>query len=238
MYLAAALAAAVFVSIACIVYALVRFVPRQVVLVLFLNLVIHFLTYLLPRMLPIEYTFHNMTCILDERTPFLSPMSAVYLLAFLQWAQYWILLGRESRELRSRFLAGEWISKSICLLFFLLYPTTLIRPVITGSNVFERLTSLIYLIDAPNNLLPSVHCLMSWFCLRSAFQFQRIPKWYRTVSLIFTPLVFLSTVMVKQHVWVDVPSAILAAEIGLFLSKHTGLGSAFEKWENSLSRNK
>lgn len=236
LYLAAALAAAVFVSLAGIVYALARFVPRQAVFVLLLNLLIHFLTYLLPRMLPIEYTYHDMTCALDERTPFFAPLSVIYLLAFLQWALYWILLGRESNELRSRYLAGEWISKLLCMLVFIIYPTTLIRPAITGNGIFDRLTALIYLVDAPSNLFPSVHCLMSWLCLRSAFCSGRTPKWYRGISLVFTLLVFLSTVMIKQHVWVDVPSAVLAAEIGLLLAKRTGLDSVIQRLENALSR--
>lgn len=236
LYLAAALAAAVFVSLAGIVYALIRFVPRQAVLILLLNLLLHFLTYLLPRMLPINYTYHDMTCVLDKRTPFFAPMITIYVLAFLQWALYWIFLGRESNELRSRYLAGEWVSKFLCMLIFVIYPTTLVRPPITGNSVFERLTALIYLVDAPNNLFPSVHCLTSWFCLRSAFRFRCSPKWYRIFSLIFTPLVFLSTVMVKQHVWADVPSAVLVAEIGLFLAKRTGLDSVLQKWENALSK--
>ena len=235
-YLAAVLIAAILLCLAGIIYLLVRYLTRPLILFLIMNLFVHLLTYVLPRSLPISYTFHDLTTALDRLTPFFPPMSVIYLLAFLQWAVYWILLCRESKDLRSRFLAGEWISKFLCMIVFILYPTTLVRPNITGTGVFDRLTTLVYLIDAPNNLLPSVHCLMSWFCLRGSFRFQNTPKWYFIFNLIFSPLVFLSTIMVRQHVWLDVPTAILAAEAGLILARATHLDTAFAGLENALSR--
>lgn len=234
--LTAALAAVMLASVFCILYALIRVVPRHIILLLFLNLLVHFLTYLLPRILPIAYTYHDMTSVLDERTPFFSPMVVIYLGAFFQWALYWILLSREEEELRGTLLAGEWISKFICMVIFILYPTTLARPAITGTGIFDRLTALVYLVDEPNNLLPSVHCLMSWLCIRGAFRFKTVPNWYKPVTVIFSVLVFFSLIMVRQHVWIDVPTAILAAEIGIFLARKTGLNTVFAKWEESLAR--
>ena len=235
-FLTAALAAVALAAVFCILHALIRVVPRHIVLLLFLNLVVHFLTYLLPRILPIAYTYHDLTSALDRMTPFFSPMVVIYLGAYFQWAQYWILLSREEKTLRGTLLAGEWISKFICMAVFILYPTTLVRPSITGTGIFDRLTALVYLADEPNNLLPSVHCLMSWFCIRGAFRFKNAPDWYKPVTVIFSVLVFLSTIMVRQHVWIDVPTAILAAEIGIFLARKTGLNNAFAKWEESLVR--
>ena len=233
--LAGTLITAILICAAGIVYAAVRFVPRGAFFLLLLNLFVHLLTYVLPKCLPIPYVYHDLTSALDRLTPFFSPMVAIYLLAFVQWALYWILLSRERKELRSRFLAGEWISKFICMLVFLFWPTTLVRPAITGTGLFDRLTALVYLIDTPSNLLPSVHCLTSWFCLRSALQFRNAPKWYLAATLIFTLLVFISTVMVKQHVWIDVPTAVLAAEAGLLLADRTRLDTVLGRWEDSFS---
>ena len=46
-----------------------------------------------------------------------------------------------------------------------------------------------------------------------------------------TLLVFASTLLVKQHVLVDVPAGILAAELGLFLANKCRLGGLIERLE-------
>lgn len=225
-------------SVSGILYAILRVIPHQTLPILLLNLFIHFSTYLAAKILPISYTFHDLTSVLDQKTPFFAPMILVYLLAYLQWGLYWIFISKQSSHLRSRFLSAEWISKAICAVIFIVYPTTLVRPDLSGKDVFEQLTGLIYILDSPSNLLPSIHCLQSWFCLRAVLQFERVPKWLKITNLIFSLLVFCSTVFVKQHVWIDFPTAVLAAEIGLWLGRKTNLDAVIRSWEDKLSHSK
>ena len=51
------------------------------------------------------------------------------------------------------------------------------------------------------------------------------------VDALMTLLVFASTLLVKQHVLVDVPAGILAAELGLFLANKCRLGGLIERLE-------
>lgn len=113
---------------------------------------------------------------------------------------------------------GEMLAKLMCMFCFVVYPTTLVRPEITGTGVFDSLTKLIYELDAPDNLFPSIHCLESYVCFRGALKVKKAPGWYRWVMLVMTLLVFASTVLVKQHVVVDMFGAVLVAELGFFLS--------------------
>ena len=53
---------------------------------------------------------------------------------------------------------------------------------------------------------------------RAGFWMKRLPRWYRWGGLVMTLLVFASTLLVKQHVLVDIPGGILTAELGLGLS--------------------
>ena len=69
-------------SLAAILYAFFRILPHQTFPILFLNLIIHFSTYLIAKVLPIPYVFHDITSFLDTRTPFLPSMILVYLLAY------------------------------------------------------------------------------------------------------------------------------------------------------------
>ena len=48
---------------------------------------------------------------------------------------------------------------------------------------------------------------------------RKVPKWYKWVNFVFSLLVCASTVLVKQHVVVDIFAGIAVAEAGLLLSR-------------------
>ena len=164
-------------------------------------------------------THYILSLPLDDRIPLCTPFVVIYLLAFVQWAAGYVLAARESREVCHDIAVGDIFAKLICFVIFLMVPTTLIRPEVIGSSIFDRLTRLVYSLDAPDNLLPSIHCLESWMCLRGSLMIKEAPSWYRPASFIFTILVCASTVFMKQHLLPDIPTGILAAEIGLWLAR-------------------
>ena len=86
-------------------------------------------------------------------------------------------------------------------------------------DAFTWLLSVVWFFDKPVNCLPSIHALASWLALRASFMLAKPPKVWRVVSLILCAGCFASVVLIKQHYLIDVPAGILAAEIGLFLSK-------------------
>ena len=117
------------------------------------------------------------------------------------------------------YLIGEMIAKTICLICFVVFPTTLVRPVIDADGSFwEQLVALLYRIDSPDNLFPSIHCLESWICFRSAGKMKKAPPRYRNVAAVATIMIFASTQLLKQHVLLDAAGAIAAGEIGLLLA--------------------
>ena len=144
-------------------------------------------------------------------------MLLFYILAFVQWGVSYILIARDSRELCYRFAIGNICAKIICLFFFLLFPTTLTRPEISGTDLCSRLVQLIYTIDAPVNLFPSIHCLESWACIRAAFLLKNSNRIYKIVTILMSLGVFASTLLIKQHVIVDVFGGILVFEVGFKL---------------------
>ncbi|CCY70604.1 uncharacterized protein BN508_01112 [Eubacterium sp. CAG:161] len=91
------------------------------------------------------------------------------------------------------------------------------------------MTNLIYTLDSPDNLFPSIHCLESWVCFRGAMRCKKVGKVYKVIMLILALLVFASTVMVKQHVFVDIIGAILVVEIGLALAKRLNIYKKLDK---------
>ena len=67
-------------------------------------------------------------------------------------------------------------------------------------------------MDKPENLLPSIHCMNSWFCYIAVRGRKDIPCWYRIFSFVFAWLIALSTVLIRQHVVVDIAAGFLLAE--------------------------
>ena len=211
--------------------------PRRALWTVLPAVAIHFLTYFPPKLITIGLVPHDLSLPLDAAIPLWTPAVTIYLLAYAQWVAYWLLLGWQPPSLRSRYIAGEVIAKTLCAIVFIIFPTTLVRPALTGDGVFDRALQLVYLLDTPTNLLPSVHCLQSWVCARMAFETKGLPKWVAPVMAAFSILVFCSTVLVKQHVLVDLPAAILAAEMGLWLGRATRLDKALTRLESRTAKN-
>ena len=92
-------------------------------------------------------------------------------------------------------------------------PTTNVRPVVNGTDIFSQMLRWVYQIDDPTRLFPSIHCLVSWFCYIGIRGQKQIPKWYQRFSLVFAILVCVSTQVTKQHYIVDVFGGIAVAEI-------------------------
>ena len=190
---------------------------------------INSLAYFASRLITGGFVHYNFSLPIDGALPFVPVFSVVYILAYAQWAIGFILIARESRDFCYRVLSGEIISKLICLTLFLIIPTTMVRADITSGDVFSTLTKYIYLLDTPDNLFPSLHCHLSWLCFYSALRMKKTGKIYIYFSFIFSLLVFASTVLIKQHVAVDIFAGVLVCEIGQFIAKKTDSARVFER---------
>lgn len=214
-----------------------RYVPRYTYIPLFSVLFGNLLVYYSSKLIS-HHTGHHAAwelviggVNLDQAVPFVPFFMVIYVLAYLQWVLGYFFICRESREVGYRIAAGELIAKGICLIFFIAWPMWLVRPEVSGNGFCEWLTRLIYACDEPTNLFPSIHCLESWLCFRGALHLKKMPKWYAPFQLIFTLSVFASTVMVRQHVLLDVFAGILVAEIGLLIGKRLHADRFFYRTE-------
>ena len=179
---------------------------------------------------------HNIESNLDLRLPFLPQFLIIYFGCYIFWAANYILAARQDREEVYRFFTADFISRCVCLVLFLAYPTTNTRPVIEGSGFWDLLAGWLYSIDAADNLFPSIHCLVSWFCFLAVKGQKKIPIWYKAVSFILAVLVFLSTLFTKQHVIVDVAGGIFLAQGCFWIGKHTEIWHIYEHIGNKIEK--
>ncbi len=192
-------------------------------------IIVNFITYTCTKYITDSGNHYDISLPIDMSLPFIPAFIVIYVLSYLQWVFGFGLVARESKEVCYRVISSEIIAKIICFVIFVVFPTTMLRPEINDSDFFSTLTKVIYFLDTPTNLFPSVHCLESWILFRTAHEITRHKKWLVAAWLIFALLVFASVLLVKQHLILDIPAAILIAEISLFAGKKFKTGRIFEK---------
>ncbi len=148
----------------------------------------------------------------DNVIPLLSWTILFYYGAYLFWIVNYVLSVVYDRSRYHRFITAHFIGESVCFLMFILFPTAMERPEVTGSSIFDQLLRMTYLWDSPDNLMPSIHCFVSWLSWIGVRKNPFIPRWYQNASLLTAAAICLSTLTVKQHVTADVFAGILLAE--------------------------
>lgn len=189
------------------------FLTKKDLLWLIAAVVYNFSIYNLGRYLSGAGVHADLSTALDHAIPFVPWMILIYWGCYLYWiANYCLGVAWDERGER-RMILAHFIGETVCFLTFVLYPTTMVRPQITGDDIWCRLVALTYAVDAADNLLPSIHCFVSWLCWIGVRGNRRIPRWYQAASLVMTVAVCVSTLTVKQHVIADVAAGIILAEV-------------------------
>lgn len=176
--------------------------------------------------------YYNLTTPLDELIPVVPWWTVIYFGCYIFWICNYIMISRIGKAHCYRFLLADFMGKCICALFFIFFPTTNIRPVLEDGGIFNQLLNFLYSIDAADNLFPSIHCLVSWYCYAGLRRSDKVKKSYKRLSLVFVILICISTLTTKQHVIVDVAAGIALAEITWQIALHTKgykVYSLFEK---------
>lgn len=166
---------------------------------------------------------YDFTTSLDRKVPLIPEFLIIYFGCYLFWMVNYILIARQGKEHFYRFQVADLLSRAICFCFFLLIPTTNVRPEIVEMGMFSQLLEFLYQIDPATNLFPSIHCLVSWFCYIGIRGQKQVPKWYRGFSCVFAILVFVSTQVTKQHYIVDIIGAVIIAEFTYKVGQKTNI---------------
>ena len=94
-------------------------------------------------------------------------------------------------------------------LCFVIYPTMVSRPEVNGFNSLVSLMLYItYISDIPVNCFPSLHCTFALLVMYAVTFDKNMNKVFRFLVGIISPLICLSTVLVKQHSVIDVVGAL------------------------------
>jgi membrane-associated phospholipid phosphatase len=194
---------------------LLDFIPKYARKPLFIVLAFNMLAYCLPSILNVAPKY-DMTLLIDLKIPAVPLFSYIYVLSYAFWVINYILIAGKSPQMCRRFVTAELMGKAVCFLMFMLVPATFDRPAAdTLSGPGTWLLKIVYAMDEPTRLIPSIHCYASYMCVRplASKEFRSFSPAYKLFSLVLTILICLSTLFTRQHVIVDVFAGVLLGEI-------------------------
>lgn len=206
-----------------------RILTRESAALLLLALLWNMTVYRGSRLLTAGVPHYDMSTALDALIPLIPWTGSIYLGCYLFWAVNYALACTLPRQKRYQFFSGELLAKALCFVCFLLLPTAVVRPEPSGEGFWPNLIGLIYRMDAPDNLFPSIHCLVSWYAFIAVREQPRVPSWYWWFSLAFALAVCISTLTTKQHLIPDVIAGLLLAEGSFRLSPHLGFPEVYAR---------
>lgn len=205
-----------------------NFIPKYSIKPLSLCVFFNFTIYWGSRLFYKNRVFHNLTSYYDNRIPVISIFVLFYFGSYLFWIVNYILISKINKEHCYRFLMADLLGKLICGIIYINFPTTNIRPDIVTSDIFSDILKFLYSIDSADNLFPSIHCLVSWYCFVGLRNCKDISIWYRYFSLFMAIMICISTLTTKQHVIIDVLGGIMLAELTWKLSLRLQLYKTFK----------
>lgn len=210
-------------------------IPRNMRLPLLLAVAFNSLTYFGSRLLTSGRHHYDLTNSLDDRIPLVPWTVAIYFGCYLFWIANYIIGCRQDEKEAYGFISADFAAKAVCLLCFLIFPTTNTRPLIEGNSVWDEMMRLLYRADAADNLLPSIHCLTSWFCFIAVRKNRHVPGWYRLASLGIAVSICISTLTTKQHVLADVFAGVALAEASTAFVRKSGFSEMYRRTLTAIS---
>ena len=200
-----------------------EFITRRVpgLLPVLLVVLLQFACYCIPKVLIPDVARIFIDSPLDDAIPFIPAFVVFYLGAFVQWAIYYLHLAAAKPAERYPFLAAEIAAKLIGAVCFVAFPVSMVRPDVVGEGFFLWLMRIVYGVDGPICLFPSFHTMLSMFSTLRVFGDERAGTPAKVGSALFTLGVCASTVLVKQHLFMDAVAGVVLALACYFLVRQT-----------------
>lgn len=189
-------------------------VPKNMRIPLIVALVWNCCVFYITRIFNHNLYHYDLTTKVDSYFPLLPWTVFIYFGSYIFWAVNYIIAARDSKN-NWHFFTADFISKIICIAIFIILPTSVARPQLAQSAgcISNYLMRFLYWVDSPDNLFPSLHCLVSWFCVIAVRKNKAVPLWYKLFTVLFTLAVCICTLTTKQHVFVDTFTGVILAEL-------------------------
>lgn len=151
---------------------------------------------------------HSLVTDLDQSIPFLK----IFILPYLMWYVFILLTLAyfcfKDKKIYYRTMWAINLGLLISYGFYYFFQTNVPRPELQGNDFLTLLTSFVYHTDQPYNAFPSIHVLLSFLMIKAINKCS--DRNIYNITLVYLPaiLIILATQFVKQHVLLDLFSAV------------------------------
>lgn len=159
---------------------------------------------------------YNLKTDIDNFIPLLPLFVIPYLFGLIFWI-FTILkinLSKDERLIKE-FNLMLIIASIVSVAIYILIPTFVTRPVVTGTDIFSDILRFIYSNDQVYNAAPSGHTFYTILCFVGL---NRLVPGKKYLWGILSILIIISTVLTKQHNFLDIVIGIVFALGVIFLS--------------------
>lgn len=164
---------------------------------------------------------HLIGNIIDQKTPFIIYAIIPYCIWYIMLFLVPYILYKKDKTNFSKYCLAYIFTVLLADIIFIIYPTTVIRPTVEGTNIIESLTKFIFLIDTPIlNCFPSLHCAISMLWILYIFTIKEANIYEKVFVTIISILIMLSTLFLKQHVLIDLISGDILATIAYIILRY------------------
>jgi membrane-associated phospholipid phosphatase len=155
---------------------------------------------------------------IDKLIPLYPPAVVPYLLGDILFIAFpiWAAIRIKPQEFEA-YTVSILFATLVSYLAYLIFPTFVIRPHISSTDVFSKALVIIYQTDKAYNAAPSGHTFYS------ALSFAYLSRWkpkYKPIWILATLLILASALLTKQHYVLDIVCGlalgILAFAVGRF----------------------
>lgn len=162
--------------------------------------------------------YHLIGGVLDQKIPFVIEFILVYSIWYPLVIFTLFLLYKYSPDKYKKTRKIVIASLIIAYMCFFVYPTTIVRPEVNSFNdLFSFMAYVSFKADNPVNCFPSCHCLLSFIMIYALYKEKAINKYLRVTLIVLFVMIIASTLLVKQHVIVDVVGAFIVSILTTFI---------------------
>lgn len=184
----------------------------------------------------VDTVFYNFKiAIIDDNIPVVPIFFFGYNLSFIFWFFAPFLIVKSGKKKTMFFILNFLVTLIICNLILYMFPSKIDRVLEglynTNYNSFGwKLLNIVYKVDGGTieyNLLPSTHCANS-VVYYQALKDDKIPVKYRKIGHVCAIIVTISTLLIKQHYFLDSVVGVLIPLIVRFILDKLLKGKYYE----------
>ena len=173
--------------------------------------------YFITKVFPLKY--HLIGNTLDQKIPLESFFIWFYILWYVLIIFIPYFLYKRNKKLFYKYLILDLICLTIDLIIYVLYPSMIERPVVSGSGINNTIINTIYFLDTPAvNCLPSEHCILCFIFMFITIINKNLSIVKKVILNMIYILIILSTLFIHQHVIYDVIAAFIVVLVAIIIN--------------------